>query len=200
MTRNETVDAPAPPPAAVPRRGRSHLIFLGVILLLGAVAIKVVVFPDFLSWGPRYSMDSQEVFASYMRSLGVTWHEPDEQIAQDMANIHSTDPAAVRAWLEGRLGFAVPVADLSDARFVLVGGRLDFMHNRPVAAVVYRRQGRIINVFIWPGKSDETTLARDGIQFVHWNSGDLTIWAISDLGTDEMEQFVAAFRGRSNLK
>src|SRR5207253_9667003 len=57
--------------------------------------------------------------------------------------------------------------------FPLVGGRLDYLENRAVAALVYQRRNHVINLFIWPSSQDThvktKALARQGYHLVHWS-------------------------------
>jgi anti-sigma factor RsiW len=135
--------------------------------------------------GPYYDMDSQEVFASHLLVV---------QEKEHLLNIQSEDPAVVQSWLRSRLEYSVPVRDLSSSGCALLGGRLDYMHDRPVAAIVYRRNGHLIDLFTWPGDTREHAFERDRLNLEPWNDAGLEYWAISDLAKHELSQFAADFR------
>jgi len=74
------------------------------------------------------------------------------------------------------------------------GGRLDYIGNRPVAALVYQRRQHFINLFIWPstGPRDVSTKAsvRQGYNMITWTTGGMNYWAVSDINLAELQQFV----------
>jgi anti-sigma factor RsiW len=86
------------------------------------------------------------------------------------------------------------VVDLKNEGFPLVGGRLDYLDNRPVAALVYQRRNHIINVFIWPTTSaatgEQRTSGQQGYHLFQWTKGGMTHCAVSDLNPEELNQFV----------
>jgi len=183
----ESVAAQGPAPAV--RRGRpvwSRLaVAAGFFLMIGVPGVVGM----FLLQG-RSSLEdniSERVVASHVRSL----------LVDHLVDVESTDRHTVKPWFEGKLDFAPQVPDLSDAGFALSGGRLDYLSDRPIAALVYYRRLHAINVLIWPGGDDDLptrSLGRQGFHIRHWQQGGLTVWAISDLNDEELEEFVRLFR------
>ncbi len=90
-----------------------------------------------------------------------------------------------------------PVVDLSQQGFPLVGGRLDYLDNRPVAALVYQRRKHFINLFVWRAGSeaDRTmkAISRQGYQLLHWLDSEFSYWAVSDISAKELQEFEQLF-------
>lgn len=126
----------------------------------------------------------QEVIAGHVRALMVN----------HLTDIASSDRHTVKPWFEGTLDFSPPVPDLSPQGFPLIGGRLDYLAHRPVAALVYQRQQHAINLFIWPTPPAPShapqAVTRQGYQVVTWTAADLTYWAVSTLNRAELLLFV----------
>jgi anti-sigma factor RsiW len=120
-----------------------------------------------------------EIVSGHVRSLMV----------DHLVDVPSTDQHTVRPWFNGKIAYAPPVADFAANGFALVGGRMDYIAGRPVAALVYRHQAHLVNLFIWPdraGASSTATSTSDGYSLVHWNDADLTYWAVSDLNLHDL--------------
>jgi len=61
-------------------------------------------------------------------------------------------------------------------------------------ALVYRRNGHVINVFVWPGASGAHTVkSRDGYTLMSWSEAGLSYWAVSDLNPVELKEFQEDF-------
>ena len=131
---------------------------------------------------------ADELLASHVRSL----------MPGHLTDVASSDHHNVKPWFNGRVALSPSVPLLDSAGFVLVGGRLDYVASRPVAVVVYSRRQHVINVYSWPdgdeGDRDASALTAHGYHLVKWRTGDVESWAVSDLNSAELGQFVALFR------
>jgi len=149
----------------------------GVLLMWGVGSFRPGSAPD--------DRLTREVIAGHVRSL----------MATHLTDVTSSDQHTVKPWFEGKLPFAPPVQDWAAQGFPLVGGRLDYLGNRPVAALVYQRRQHIINLFLWPATSDtaheETRRTRHGYNLIHGTTTDMTYWVVSNLNMDELQEFVS---------
>ena len=129
---------------------------------------------------------ADEVVANHVRSLLVE---------NRVIDVPSSDEHTVKPWFNGKVDFAPPVVDLTSEGFPLLGGRLDYAGQRTVAALVYRHRQHIINLFLWPadggamGGGAMTTESRQGYHVLHWSSGGMIYWAVSDLNAADLRAF-----------
>ena len=138
--------------------------------------------------GDAVAAVADEVVDSHVRSL----------MANHLFDVQSTDQHTVKPWFLGKLDFSPPVVDLASIGFPLVGGRLDYLRGRPVAALVYQRQKHTINVLVSPVRDD--ALAQVYVRSVrgfhvhHWSRDGMSFWATLDLNDAELTDFVRALQ------
>ena len=137
----------------------------------------------------REDLLAQEIVTNHVRSLQLDTHRTD---------VISSDQHTVKPWFDGKLDFAPLVKDFSSQGFPLIGGRLEYLSNRTVAALIYQRQRHFINLYIWPAQQSNTTsevaTKRQGYNLLYWTNSGMTYWAISDLNGVELQEFARLVR------
>ena len=148
----------------------------------------------FLVIGPMSDRTSvgDEIIASHVRSL----------LVDHLTDVATSDQHTVKPWFNGKIDFSPPVVDLAREGFPLQGGRVDYIGGRVVAALVFKRQSHVINLFVWPS-TDATattvkaTVSRDGYNIENWRADGLAFWAVSDVSADDLVRFRDAFSNRT---
>jgi anti-sigma factor RsiW len=125
----------------------------------------------------------QQVLASHIRSL----------MPGHLTDVASNDQHNVKPWFNGRVNMSPDVPRLDSLGYPLVGGRLDYVDGRPVAAVVYTRRQHVINVFSWPaekaGDLKPIASSTNGYHLIHSRHNGFEVWIVSDLNLGELEDF-----------
>jgi anti-sigma factor RsiW len=130
---------------------------------------------------------AENVLSDHIRSL----------LGTHLVDVPSSDQHTVKPWFAGKLDFSPDVKDLEAQGFPLVGGRIEYVDGKRVAALVYHRRQHVINLFIWPDASSSEVDARishNGYNILHWTAGPMTYWAVSDVSTADLEKFRSLYR------
>jgi len=147
--------------------------------------------------------------AAALLLIAVIRSDQDQVIVSDVVSAHlralqgnhltdvqTGDQHGVGAWFSDRLGVAPPVPDLTPQGFNLIGGRIDYVLGKPVAAIVYRRSDHLINLFVAQG-ADAEHVARletmQGVNVVLWSEKGLNLCAVGDLSAEELAEFRRQF-------
>lgn len=159
-----------------------------VVSAAALVVILVVTYGVFSTW-QRSSTDdllAQEVVSGHVRSL----------MANHLTDVSSSDQHTVKPWFGGKLDFSPPVIDLTESGYSLIGGRLDYIGNRPAAALVYQHRQHLINLFVWKSTDNSDSVSklsiRQGYNLIRWKKSGLVYWAVSDLNNAELQEFAQA--------
>ncbi|MDE2451581.1 MAG: anti-sigma factor [Gammaproteobacteria bacterium] len=114
-----------------------------------------------------------------------------------LLDVVSTNQHTVKPWFDGRLDFAPPVKDLAAAGFPLIGGRLDYIHGRTAAVLVYSHGKHVVELFVWPASGTGREPARatlEGYNVVHWTADGMSLSAVSDVEPAGLEEFAREWR------
>jgi len=161
-----------------------------------AAAVLLVSFAVPWTWRTLSPAKDQELVAqaisNHVRSL----------LAAHLADINSSDAHTVKALFTGKLDYSPPVVDLAEAGFQLIGGRIDMLDQRPVAAIVYEHGNHLINLFVWPMASRKLDLdvqSDRGYRFCGWNKAGLNYLCISEGSAIALAEFEDEVREHTHL-
>jgi anti-sigma factor RsiW len=154
-----------------------------MLAVAASLLLAVSVTWNVIQLGTHNAALADGVVSSHVRSL----------LASHLIDVPSSDQHTVKPWFAGQLDFSPVVKDLGAEGFVLAGGRVDYLNGRRVAALVYRRRLHVINLFTWPADLGEGKISRDGYNVVHWTSGGMTYWAVSEVSLPDLERLRQAY-------
>jgi anti-sigma factor RsiW len=165
--------------AAFPSRTvRSWLAAAAAILVTLYLGVQLVTSQRASDYGTELA---GEIVDAHLRSL-----QPGH-----LVDVVSTDQHTVKPWFDGKLDFSPPVQDFAAQGFSLQGGRIDVVHGRTVAALVYARRKHFVNVFVWPTDEKDSAPSSgslQGYQWTHWRKGGMEFCAVSDAAPSALEQ------------
>jgi len=179
-------DAPAPSRVRAPRpwwgwMGGAAAVAAAAVLSWNVALMQVASRED--------ESLAREVTGAHVRSL---------MLASHLNDVASTDQHTVKPWFEGKIDFAPRVEELSSCGFPLIGGRLDYVDGRAVAAMTYRRRLHVVNLFEWPARQsvrDLQVMSLDGYSIARWSANGLQYWAVSDVADADIREFARCLRG-----
>ena len=135
---------------------------------------------------PQESFDDiKEFVAAHVRGV----------LGDHLVDVRSADAAAVARWLAEQGAQPIAVQDLAGSDFLLEGARVEFVAERPTAAIVYKLNGRPITLF-QSTLGESTSLAmrgqRNGYHVLAWSDERSAFVAVSDLGASDLDRLEEA--------
>jgi len=130
---------------------------------------------------------SRQAVRRHFRSL-----VPDHPV-----DVASANPRVVKSWLTAKLDFAPPVVGSPASGYSLLGGRVDVIQNRWVAAVIYKHDNDVVTLFCWPPKKEHLSKRDNIVEGYHvstWSNAECNYVLVSKLSDRKMDEFVDSFR------
>ena len=131
----------------------------------------------------------QQVTSSHTRAL----------VANHLIDVVSSDRHTVKPWFAGKIDYSPRVVDYVTDGFELAGGRLDYIDDRVVAALVYKRRLHVIDAYVWPTRDADSSVKKrshQGINAVEWTDGGMKYYLVSDLEVNELNELARLMRVR----
>lgn len=157
-----------------------------------AALLGVAIYFSISSFLDNSTAMQDDIIAVHVRSL----------MEQNLAHVSTSDSHTLQPWFAGKIDYAPSVHDLEIDGFPLIGGRVDQLNGRKVAVLVYQRRKHLINLFI-----EIATVDTPQAEFVRWGrrgyhvvttqQGDFVYSAVSDLSTDELEEFLQLIQAKN---
>ena len=145
-------------------------------------SLSVAIISPPAAQGPPQAdfVEIKEIVGTHVRAI----------LAGQLVDLASSDPVVISRWAQGKITYPLMIPDLASQGFALAGARLDYLLQRPAAALVYTRRERPITVFMLPtGLSDALAVRgqRNGYHVLAWAEGSLAYFAVSDLAPEELD-------------
>ena len=160
---------------------RQPLVYAAAVFVLSLSLALNILFPD------AGKEDSHQAVLRHSNSIS----------AAHLVDIPSASPQVIKSWLTEKLDFSPPVIGFPSSEYSLLGGRVDVIHNRLVATVVYKSNKDVVSLFCWPTKK-ELLSQRDyftgGYHVCTWSNAECNYILVSKLSDQKMDEFVDLFR------
>ncbi len=131
--------------------------------------------------------DIKEFVAAHVRGV----------LRDRLVEIHSSDAATVSRWLAEEGAPLIDVHDLAARDYLLEGARIEFVIDRPTAAIVYKRHERPITLFQSP-LGDSASLAmrghRNGYHVLAWTDNRFAFVAVAEVQAGDLDRLEEALR------
>lgn len=142
-------------------------------------------------WFPAIAVSAAALIVAAIFLIIGHDRRSEQQLLSELTDLHvatlasanpvdvvSTDRHAVKPWFEGKIPFTFNLPDLQNSPFVLVGGKVTYLHQSPGAELIFRMRQHQISVFIFQENAFGDIPGKD---FGHAHSFNLQSWSHSGL-------------------
>ena len=120
-------------------------------------------------------------------------------VANHLIDVPSSDQHTVKPWFAGKIDYSPKVRNYATEGFELAGGRLDYVNDRVVAALVYKRRLHVIDAYVWPtpkANSSSERRTHQGINTLEWIDDGMQYYLVSDIEFAELDELARLMRAR----
>jgi len=118
-------------------------------------------------------------------------------VANHLIDVPSSDRHTVKPWFADKIDYSPSVRNYAAQGFELAGGRLDYVNDRVVAALVYKRRLHVIDAYAWPVTQANSSVGRQthrGIHAVEWIEDGMQYYLVSDIEFAELDELARLMR------
>lgn len=101
-------------------------------------------------------------------------------------DVLSTDRHTVKPWFEGKLPFSFPIPELGGTPFHLLGGRVVWAHEQPVAYLMVGKGSHKLSLFVSRVKLPAAGMR--GFEALSWRGNGLNYVAVGDVPSGDLQQ------------
>src|SRR5262245_16475935 len=158
--------------------------------LVGAAAVMAVAIVGILSvslW--RQNLTRQQLLSR------LTDQHVATLASSNPVDVISSDSHTVKPWFQGKVPFSVELPVLEGSDFTLVGGRLTYFQQDPVAHLVFGLRRHRISVFIFRERAESAALGNStvpskkmGFQTATWTEDGLRYFIIGDVTSADLQR------------
>jgi len=131
----------------------------------------------------------------------------EQQLLSELTDLHvatlassnpvdvvSTDRHTVKPWFAGKIPFTFNLPELQDSPFVLIGGKVSYLHQAPGAELIFRVRQHQISVFIFQERALGNERVGDAAQSAlsfnvrSWIHNGLRYFVISDASAQDLDK------------
>jgi anti-sigma factor RsiW len=115
-------------------------------------------------------------------------------------DVLSSDRHTVKPWFEGKIPFTFNLPELQGTPFVLLGGRVNYLHQAPGAELIFRVRQHQISVFIFQESAikglatRETAFSDLSFGVRSWSRGGLHYFVLGDASAPDLDQLSRLLR------
>jgi anti-sigma factor RsiW len=122
-------------------------------------------------------------------------------VGNHLIDVPSSDRHTVKPWFAGKIDYSPRVRNFAADGFELAGGRVDYVNDRVVAALVYKRRLHVIDAYVWPTRKADSSVERrthQGINAVEWIDDGMQYYLVSDVEFAELNELARLLRAHGD--